>query len=160
MNPHPSRLSPRSAVTEEQRAWISGARNLVDFLESRPELLGDYMTDLHLVRHAINAETLAELTSLLGAGEKTSSERYIGVVRRFGPHRLEVFAAHDTVCERVDTVVTEEVTEPDPELLAQVPLVTRTVERVETSWVCPDSLLRAAKEHYAEQAEMAEATSS
>lgn len=55
--------------------------------------------------------------------------------------RVEISTSRENVCEKV--IVGEEkieVTVPDPDLVSQVPLVTRTVTQKRHEWVCPEEL--------------------
>ncbi len=69
---------------------------------------------------------------------KHQDDKYAGVDLKFGPRvRLHVYVAREEICERIVTgtrEVTEEV--PDPEYVANAPIVqvTKTVEDVE--WRC------------------------
>lgn len=127
------------------KEWIAGLKEMVSFIDEHPDLAGHYGIDIF-----VNCQTwdgqdqsavMAEKARSLGSFEKSSTPDSLVLTRRFGPHRLSLFMDHKLVCTPVERTVTEEVTEPDPELLAQVPLVKRTVERTVVEWECPESIL-------------------
>lgn len=139
-------------LPDDARQIIDGLRALADTLTASPELvelLGLRWSDFGRhgkinvsvagqdnARQAIAAFTRAALRS--GATvDKSMSDKWGGVVARFGSVGVEVFAEREEVCERV-VVGTREVTKevPDPAALAAMPrvTVTETVEDVE--WKC------------------------
>ena len=135
--------------TPAQIAFIDGLYQLAGFLALHPEIPATYPQSIianvnaYSEHDAPARDRLAEIARIPGGWDKRTRDDpdTFELVREFGPHKLIVFAARDAVCEKIATIekVTHEI--PDPDLLAQVPLVavTETVERVE--WSCPRSLL-------------------
>lgn len=125
-------------LTDEQRAWIEGLRELADFVEAHPEIDAASTFTLNLWMH--EKSDLADWMKRLGGkwDKYTGLDAYFIMRRMFGPHRIELNANREAVCERTQ-VGTKTVEKPDPELLAAVPLV--TVEEPVYEWKCPDSLL-------------------
>lgn len=143
-----SRLEVPVGLTYAQCRWIGGMRSLCDFLEAHAEIpvtfpqsafanVNQYADE----RLAPAKERLAEIARIPGRWEKRSDAEAFQLVRKFGPHKLLVFANHSEVCERVTRTetVTREV--PDPDKLAEVPTVTVTEEVEHVEWICPPSLL-------------------
>jgi hypothetical protein len=132
-------------LTPEQRKWINSARDLIDFLEAKPELIPEYdSVNVHVYNFA--RPQLSERLSALGAAEKYATDLHIGAKRRFGPHSVDVYAPRSSVCERkqVGEDVIEETVETVPEGaevvdVVQRTVIRRTVPRYEV--VCPPSLL-------------------
>ena len=131
-----------ATMTAAKRAWLDGLRQMVDFLEERPELIGRVGMS-HLV-FAPSPERFAELVRELGEGEKSASDGSYRVVRRFGRHEIDVYTT--SVCTRVQTGETEELVEvveapADAEIVETVTrhVVRRTVPVYE--WQCPESVL-------------------
>lgn len=97
-----------------------------------------------LDRLLVPAQTRANVVALTRAGARSGgvvtkhqSEDWAGSDIRFGPISLHVYAGRGEVCERIVLGTHEETQEvPDPELLAQVPLVTRTVTVEDVEWRC------------------------
>jgi hypothetical protein len=108
--------------------------------------LNPSLSTLTVFWYCENAGKLAEAARGLGRVAKRSDESYLNLDRSFGPHKIQAYASHYGVCERI-VVGTETVTEevPDPELLAKVPTVTVTEEVEIVEWRCPDSLLAGAE---------------
>lgn len=133
------------ALTEQQHAWLQGVRDIAAWFESHPERIPHYGHDFGIFFFGENAkEELVAITREFGGMvPKDKVGGYFEVSKKFGPHKISGNISEDQFCEKVVTTVTEEVTEPDPELLAQVPTVTRTVEVEKVEWVCPPSLLAA-----------------
>ena len=135
--------------TPQQLAFVDGLYQLAGFLALHPEIPATYAPTFVVNVNAYSdgdrpaRERLAEIARIPGGWKKdaTPDSGSFQLVRWFGPHKLIVFADRDAVCEKV--VTTEDVTRavPDPDALAQVPLVTvtETVDHVE--WICPPSML-------------------
>lgn len=78
---------------------------------------------------------------------KDVSEKFAAADLSFGDLTLHVYADRDQVCERIVVATREEVVEePDPELLAKVPTVKRTVPVEEVRWECTPLLAPASDE--------------
>lgn len=123
--------------------FVAGLRGLADFLDAQPEVDFDPSYGAASVLwYCGDAEGLAAAARTLGRVTKRTDDSFLNLDRRFGPHKIQAYASHDTVCERV-VVGTETVTreQPDPEALKHVPTVTVTEEKEIVEWRCPDSLL-------------------
>ncbi len=136
---------------DTQRAeWITGLRDLADYLEGRPDLILTY--GLEVAHVTYNPEDLAAKIKLLGTSEKYATDNYLGATRQVGPHTVKVVAMKQSTCEQVPTgevevktIVVDEDAEA-PEGARQVATKTVTVWEVDepiTEWKCPDSLLAA-----------------
>lgn len=143
-----SRLEVPVSPTDAQRQWIDGMRRLCDFLEAHPEIPVTFPESVIANVNQYGSEDrspakdrLAAIARLPGRWTKDSDGESFQIKRKFGPHKLLVFANHNEVCERVTRTetVTREV--PDPDKLAEVPTVTVTEEVEHVEWVCPTSLL-------------------
>jgi hypothetical protein len=91
------------ATEAERQAFISGLRELADFLESNPEVPAPKYTDvLVFPPHASDAENRSEIdviASRIGSGTQTSAAHsHYTTSRRFGPvgYRAVAIPAHDT----------------------------------------------------------------
>ena len=132
---------PRTVSAAEKRsAKIQGLRDLADFLEAHPDTKPP--ESLYALEGCDDAEQLAMRARALGGRwDKGASGEWFELRRHFGPYRYELYASRAAVCEAVVVGSEEvEVTEPDPELLAAVPQVTRTVTRDVVEWRCPQLL--------------------
>ena len=129
-------------VDLKRHEYIRGLRDLADFLDERPEVDVSELDTAARVFWYVREDELADAARTLGRAEKTADESYVKLERRFGPHVVQAYTAHEGVCERV-VVGTETVTRevPDPELVAEVPTITVTEEREIVEWRCPPSLL-------------------
>lgn len=128
-------------LDDQQQAWIDGLRALADFAEVNPDAISVYAT-FQVDVFADDAADMARLAKSIGVPfEKTSSDTWYSLRKRFGPHTIQVTSARENVCEQV-LVGTKTVQKPDPDLLAAVPTV--TVAEPVFEWKCPDSILAAA----------------
>lgn len=131
--------------------YVAGLRELADFYEANPTMPLPY----HGTHAPLNIwslgdeprEALAAIARMMGRAEKSTDEHFFKVARSFGPIRLEAGAYHEEVCERVVTGVdVDEYDEYDEAAyeaaVADVPKVTRRVEREVVEWQCPESILR------------------
>lgn len=121
-------------------------RALADFIEHNPDLFKqlDYTTHSFLLSVNRSEDPVSEMAKFIRAGmaqgakiTKDYSDKYGSVKLTWGAVSLDIYAPRDQVCERVVTS-TETVTKsvPDPDRLAEVPLV-EVEEVVETvEWVC------------------------
>ena len=120
--------------------YIAGMREYADLLEANPNLL-PFGGSEYFCHHCRSAEEIAALRREIGGRwdkDTDGSDEFFRLTRRVGPHRLAIFIERENVCERV-VIGTETVEIPDPDLVADVPLV--TVEQDVVRWVCPESLL-------------------
>lgn len=133
-------------LTSQQTEWLTGLREMADFMEANPDLIpswSTFMVNLFQEDDETSAQFLARMARRLGTASKEATEPYFYLVRRFGPHDIRATAARDKVCERVQVgirTVTEEV--PDPAHVIDVPTITVTREEPVYDWICPDSILR------------------
>ncbi len=128
-------------LTDRQREWIDGLRSLADFAERHPDVASAYST-LSVNVFAADAAEMADIARRFGGPfEKVSEGSFYNLRKFFGPHKVDVCASHDNVCERVQ-VGTESREVPDPDALAAVPTI--LVDEPVYQWVCPDSILAAA----------------
>jgi hypothetical protein len=125
-------------------AYVAGLREMADFVEARPDLVGpgglSGAVDITLTFD--ENDRFRRLVRAMGGGDKRVSDRDFIVERHFGPHQISVRAWREAVCQRV-VVGTETVTETvvEPEAFAALPRVERSVEREIVEWVCPESIL-------------------
>lgn len=119
---------------------IDGLRAFADFLEQHPDSALPAAGDLYICDYQYSRDGLTKRARDLGGRwDKREGDTYFNLIRRFGPVEYSIYTNREQVCERV-VVGTEEVEVPDPDV--EVPMVTKTVEKVE--WRCADSLLREA----------------
>lgn len=121
---------------------VEGLRKLAACIETNPHLTQH--VKVHLSRILVAVWTREDIAAFARAGArhgtvtKHANGDWAGVDVAFSPAvGLHVYAGRDAVCERIVTgthEVTEEV--PDPELLAQVPVVTRTRTVEDVEWRC------------------------
>lgn len=133
-----------------------GLRALADMIEANPEAAKHacYLTDIS-VFHVTDPDALEGIIRAgLRSGAKVTKDwttkTVLQVKFTWGPVTASVLSPRDSVCERVVTS-TETVTKsvPDPDRLAEVPLV-EVEEVVETvEWICKP-LLAASTEDGAE----------
>lgn len=128
-------------MTEDQQEWLAGLRELVTFLDEKPDLIPAYI-GLKICRFGRGTKAeFAALALQLGPSAKSSDDTWFNVTRKFGPHEFEVTQRREDICERrVVGTDTTEVEEPDPEVVAALPKVKRTVTTEKVEWVCPPSL--------------------
>jgi 2'-5' RNA ligase len=129
-------------VNKEQREWTDGLYEMTQWFEANPDLIPQHSRVRVILDGVAAKDELAALSKRLGGKRtKSTTDSFFWLDRSFGPHTVGIAAWRDEVCEKVTRLVAEEVTERDPELLARVPTVTRTIEREVVEWVCPDSFL-------------------
>jgi hypothetical protein len=129
-------------VNKEQREWTDGLYEMAQWFEANPDLIPQQSRVRVILDGVAAKDELAAVSKRLGGKRtKSTTDSFFWLDRSFGPHTVGIAAWRDEVCEKVTRLVAEEVTERDPELLARVPTVTRTVEREVVEWVCPDSFL-------------------
>lgn len=110
------------AYAEGRRLRIQAMRQLLDFLEARPELPFTVPTVMASIG---SREEMRQCALALGEAEKEYEGNWFNVYRMFGPIKYEVFCNRELVCEK-RVVGTRTVPE-------------HTEEVVE--WECGDSLL-------------------
>ncbi len=131
-------------LTEAQQAYIQGLRDIADWCEAHPDYApGNSGGGVNVyISGLFTKEDLVQAGRAMGGTlHKNISDSFFWLDKEFGPHTLSAAVWRDLICERVVTVTEEEVTEPDPDVLATVPTVTRTVQRETVEWVCPDSVI-------------------
>jgi excisionase family DNA binding protein len=118
-------------VTYDRKAYISGLRDLADLLDDYPDLPLPY--DGTASRLTIFTSTKAELQAyarlIPGTLDKETSDGPYGfaLTGALDGLRLRIYGKRAEVCERVVTGTREvTVSEPDPEAVAVLPLITRT----------------------------------
>lgn len=139
----------RTVLTDEQRAWIEGLRELADFAEAHPEVVGAYpmpSSTFHGVLRSDPDDTRDELRTRarsMAPCEKQfpdHSPDTLHLVKRFGPHKITVYADREAVCERrvVDTedVEVEVYSDEAQAVIDSLPKVTRTETREIVEWDC------------------------
>jgi hypothetical protein len=95
-----------------------------------------------------NRQELAQIARAIGGQwDKRVDGSWFWLAQEVVPGvTYELYINRNLVCERVVTgTETVTVTEPDPELVAGLPTVTRTETREIVEWVCPDSVLAGAQ---------------
>jgi hypothetical protein len=136
-------------LNERQIAWLHDARELIDFLEEHPALIPPYST-FQVTRVVFEEEDVSTFVRQLGNATKSTTGTtgdLIELKRRFGRFaEIHILIKKDATCEKVVTTETVEITGPDPEAVAALPVTTRTVEIEKVEWVCPPSLLALAGE--------------
>lgn len=130
-------------LTDKQQAYIKGLRDIADWCEAHPDYAPGISGGVNVnIPGIFTKEDLVQAGRAMGGTlEKNVTDSFFWLDRKFGPHTLSAAAWRDEVCERVVTVTEDEITEPDPVIMATVPTVTRTVQRETVEWICPDSVL-------------------
>lgn len=142
------------ALTEHDTATdtVSRLRAAADWLELNDAPVGhvnDDGTRLKLSNYGINeAAELAEAARTLGGEWEKRAEDASGLFylsREVAPGVVyELVAWREAVCQRVVTGTREvEVEEPDPEMVAALPVVKRTQTVEDVEWRCEPLLARA-----------------
>lgn len=152
-NPTVGTTSTAVELTEKQRAWIDGLRQLADIAEQHPEIIANQSL---AVFHGFydwqdEGDPLESMTefarSLGGRWEKNiDAQDDFRLEQQFGPHKLALYTSRENVCERIvrTETVTREIPDPDAPPPPPVPLITVTEEVETVTWVCPESVLEAA----------------
>lgn len=135
-----------SIPSAEQRAdeLATHIENFAAFLRANPDIADEIGPVRFLVCATNSADPKAEMARVIRRGlkvgatvDKEVNEKFASAYLRFGRISLEVFAQRDQVCERVVIGTHEEtLEEPDPEALAAVPTVTKTVTVEDVEWRC------------------------
>jgi hypothetical protein len=137
----------------DRNSYIAGLRKLADVLETRPEVPLPYegsstaMTFHFLSGENPKAEMAACARALPTSFAKEADGKYFDLLGSLAGLKVRLCAFRDEVCARVVTGTHEvEVTEPDPEALAKVPQVTKTVTVEDVEWICAPVLAPATTE--------------
>lgn len=120
-----SRIQDRGFGLRQKR--IDGLRELVDYLEARPDIPLPYVGTMDAFGDPAELPVIARA---MGGFTKNHDGNYLTLVRSFGPVQLHVNFASEAVCERV-VVGTEEVPEK---------VTPAHVEEI-VEWRCPESVL-------------------
>lgn len=98
-------------MTDDAQTLIDGLRELADFLQDRPAI-ADRMASAepHFNVYAFTRNEFQGFVREIGRGDKTASDQFMGVIRKFGAVTIEVYTHRAQVCERV-VVGTREVPE-------------------------------------------------
>lgn len=127
----------------DRNAYISGLRKLADVLENHPEVPLPYeggtieMTFHFLSGKDPKGEMAATARALPTSFTKEADGKYFDLKGSLAGLKIRLCAFRSEVCERVVTGTREvEVTEPDPEALAKVPTITKTVTVEDVKWEC------------------------
>lgn len=129
---------------EQKRAdYIAGLRLLADALERSPEVPLPYegastdMTFHFLSGDDPKAAMAACARPLPTSFTKNADGKYFDLHGKLAGLRVNLTAFREEVCERIVTGTRQvEVEEPDPEALAAVPKVTKTVTVEDVEWRC------------------------
>ncbi len=139
----------RPKLTDQQVEWLDGLHAAYVFFCEHPEVIPTHggLSIKDYSSRPTERERAAMWARALGHADKRPSGAgtdlfYIEAKPgRFGPHTVGYTANRDAVCTKTVTTVEEEVTEPDPEAVAALPMVTRTVTREIVEWDCSEPLL-------------------
>ncbi len=113
--------------SNDELQTISDMRDLLDFIETHPELPMPYLSQIDAFGLSRN---LAAHARALSPCDKTSGEAFFVLSRTFGSATYRINFNHKMVCEAV-VVGTEDV----PEKV--IPAHTKDI----IEWKCPDSIL-------------------
>lgn len=123
------------AMSQSKREWIDGLRAMCDFFETVDlEAWSGFVANVSVDDKA----DMAIKAKLLGSCEKSVGETFFSLIRHFGPHRIDVYAIRDQICEKVKTGTKTETKKVFPE---GVELVEVSEEVDVYEWVCPKSIL-------------------
>ena len=136
-------------VAAKRAEWLDGLHRVFEFFVENPELIppdGDGIR----YRDATGGNASEERhragmwAKALGSCDKGYQDTLATIASkpgRFGPHTVGYIAMRSSVCTKTVTLVEKEVTEPDPELVADLPLVSRTVTEEVIEWDCAEPIL-------------------
>lgn len=134
--------------TDQRAAYTAGLRALADVLDNHPEVplpyegtgasLGRRISFYYLSDENPRAALAAARRAFGVPMEKNDSmPDTFNLTGSLAGLHFTLTAYRNAVCERVVTGTREvEVTEPDPEALAALPKVKRTVKVEDVKWVC------------------------
>lgn len=123
--------------------YVKDLHALADFIEANPAVLGQFPMGVRLFCSAshLSASEFAQLAVSMGDIEKGADQHFYEVTKRFGDHKVQLFTQRETICTKREVgVITEEVEDYDPEVLATVPKVTVVKETPQYEWDCAPSL--------------------
>lgn len=134
---------PTEAERAEQVA--TDLERLAAFVRANPDLapqIGDQWFLLCLTHEddpkAAMADVARRARRAGATMRKETTEQSFRALLSFGEITLNAYASREQVCERVVVGTREEtITEPDPEAVAALPLVTRTEVVEDVEWRCP-----------------------
>lgn len=126
------------SAEEDRAAWLTGLRQMADFLEAHPAVPLPSVHQPVYIWGADAQRQLAAAALALGDAEKEADASFFSLVRRFGPIVYTVKAYRENVCERV-VVGTKTITTQVPPEGVEMLTVTREEDVVE--WRCPPSIL-------------------
>lgn len=116
--------------------YIQGLREMITFLEERPDLIPDY-NSINLDWYFDNDEMNDFIAKAKRLGK---SEKYAGynfeLFRSFGPHKVRVLMSREAVCTK--TITGTRTVAAIPERV--IPAVPEHVEAT-YEWICPPSIL-------------------
>jgi hypothetical protein len=130
-------------LNDDARKWLSGMRELCDFLELHPLIANKLGWGQTINLFTGTKEEMATIARQVAVFDKKSdSGYYFSIDRKFTPHTLAINIQHDVFCEKVK-IGTKKVKQFDPEALREA---TRDVPEVEIEedvyeWRCPKSVL-------------------
>ena len=133
-------------LAQKRAKWIADARQLIDFLESKPAII-DELGSIHLSFYVYGEgmtveeknkdakKRTARFARMMGKSHKEWNDYALEILKRFGSHQLRVNVAREAICER-KVIGTEFV--PEYRVSAH--------QKDIVEWVCEDpSILRAVK---------------
>lgn len=138
-------LTPEQIEDPRRQEWLDGMFAVLEFYRTHPELIpttGHEFLDFSSVADE-KARCIAYARAL-GQADKDYSGSVFRVSSKpgaFGPHHVVYVATKSAVCTRTIETVEKEVTGPDPDAVAALPEVTRTITEEVVTWECPPSLL-------------------
>ena len=107
---------------------VQGLRDLADFIEANPDLDWQSLYYSEVAVITLDVENVRAFARTPGTWEKDAYLSNYEIARMFGPVKLKVITPRDQVCEKVVTVETVELPDPDAPKVA--------VEREKVEWVC------------------------
>lgn len=139
-----------SSDNDDLRArQIESLRRYADLLESTPELPVAFNPILRHMVHGFGgdvADRMRQIRRMYGGRfDKSWDNNEIFpeffLKGKLGEFEVVISTRRENVCERIVTGTIEEVvTEPDPDLVAELPRVERTVVKEVVDWICPEDL--------------------
>lgn len=126
---------------EPEPEFCQRLRALADFLATRPLLArkaehANAFATMYLF--ATSPAQFGALCRALGSGEKSTDTNYINLTREVAGFRLQVYAMHAGICEKVQTGTRTVIKDVYPAHVE--PAHIEVVEPV-YEWICPDSFL-------------------
>lgn len=87
---------PREQLTDQQAEYITGLRELADFLTEHPTFI-EPARPVIACRYAMSDTAFRELAQTVDATFSQDDEQYRRLVRWFGPHEVAVYTRADPV---------------------------------------------------------------